>query len=125
MTKKMIAKPTLEQLTRKYFWEQKKEELFFLFFILFVVWSIAGVFFQLGWHNKCNDYYMVCTNINYMPSLPYWMMISGIITTTFWLIFFFMCWLNSNWVEAENRANFEFEKRELDRIKNKRKRSRK
>ena len=116
----MTTKPTLEQLTRKYFWEQKREEIAFVLFMLFCIWSIAGLFFQLGWQNRCDGYYYVCGNFDYEPSLPYWMMISGIVTTTFWLGVAFVCWIKRNLRKAEDRA-----KKELYRLKYKNKNKKK
>jgi len=103
----------LNKLTWKYFWKRKWEEVSFILLILFIVWSVAGLFFQAGWlcqnvDSGCGsawgyDESCVC-KIPYEPVFPYWMMYSGIITTGIWIIVGLGYWIKTNWKEAREEA---------------------
>ena len=96
----------LKKLTKKYFWEQKWKEISQILLVLFIIWSIAGVVFQVGW--ICEGAFLEETNgkciIPYEPLFPHWMMYSGLITTGIWIILGLIYWVQTNWEEARERA---------------------
>jgi len=104
----MNKQEELKRLTRKYFWEQKWEEICSFIFLIFMIISFLGVLAQIGWinTNSCNLFYKEC-NLPYEPMFPRWMMYCGLITTGFWIIIGFLYWIQSNMEEAKNRAKKE------------------
>ncbi len=92
--------------TWKYFWEQKGDEISYILFILFLIWSITGLFFQLGW--ICEGWVNNETCVTYETWFPIWMMISGIITTGIWIMIGLVYWIQTNWEEASKKAKKDF-----------------
>ena len=111
---KMNKEQKIKKLTWKYFREQKKREIGVFLLILFILYSIAGLIFQVGWICEAEEYPetscdMVFDNdceckVPYEHSFPIWMMISGFITTSIWIIVALIFWITSNWKEAKERA---------------------
>ncbi|MDD5323484.1 MAG: hypothetical protein PHD43_23345 [Methylococcales bacterium] len=114
----------------KYFWEQKIEELSNIALILFIILSLAGLLVQIGWQCKehgigemkdCGGLFTgskcpaTACNVPYEPSLPYWMLYTGIITTSWWILYGIWCLIKSNWEEAKKRVKQEMCKHSFDR----------
>ena len=95
--------------TWKYFWKQKWKEISQVLLVLFVIWSIVGVVFQLGWSSKCWWEDSVCGEFKEFL-FPIWMMISGLITTGIWIIIGLVCWVRTNWKDASRKAKKDFKK---------------
>lgn len=118
----MKNQTAIKNLTWKYFWEQKRNEIFKVLLILFIIWSVAGFFFQMGWFpmhetKECSDRYILerqdqgCSYQDpYQPWFPMWMMVSGIITTGMWILIGLYFWVKSNWKYATERAKEDLEK---------------
>jgi H+/Cl- antiporter ClcA len=108
----------LREKTWKHFWEQKLAEVGTVLLILFIIWSILGVIFQIGW--VCEPKWNGGECIVYESSLPIWMMISGFITTGIWIIVGFVYWIRTNWEEALEEAKEDIKKeRRLRRVRKK------
>lgn len=118
-----IDKEKLKELTWKYFLEQKKKEVLIVLFSLFIAISFVGLISQVGWiPQRMPDNYPTCDlytqgiplcpyKVPYEPHLPYWLLITGLCTTAFWIIFGIIYglkyWIESNWKKAEQRAKGE------------------
>ncbi|MCK9429511.1 MAG: hypothetical protein M0R17_05865 [Candidatus Omnitrophica bacterium] len=104
------------KLTWKYFWKQKLEEISVVLVGIFIIISVFGLVAQFGWLPKrMPDIPNICDNktvalpschykVPYEPSLPYWILITGLITTSLWILIGIGYWIRCNWQIAKKRA---------------------
>lgn len=81
-----------KDLTWKYFWEQKWEEVCGVFFSLAILSGVAGLSIFI---------------LSFVEKSPTWFRGVGGIITAFWIIYGIYYWIKSNWEKAKNRAEIE------------------
>lgn len=106
----------LKELTRKYFWEQKRKEVGNFILIIYFILSFVLLIIQIGWVCKTTDGDMwgsskdICI-FPYEPTIPYWILITGLINTVIWILIGLIkaihYWIKSNLEEADRRARTE------------------
>ena len=97
----------IRQRTWKYFWKQKWEEISNVLLVIFIIISIAGLVFQVGWICEGAGTGRGCVE-PYEPMFNIWVMISGLITTGIWILFGLVYWIRKNWKEASKKAKKDF-----------------
>ncbi len=103
MTSKQIRSRTW-----KYFFKQKGKEIYDALLVVFIIVGVAGLVFQLGW--ICEGGFVddgTCIE-PYEPMFPYWVMISGFITTGIWILIGLVYWIRENWKYASEKAKEDF-----------------
>jgi len=104
-------KQEIKSLTWKYFWQQKREELYEFFYVtckiyLIVGWMIGLFSTILLWESDISN--------GFIYTGRWW----AVIPITLWLLevailalFLFFDWIDSNWKKADKRAKSEVKKR--------------
>jgi hypothetical protein len=85
----------IKELTKKYFWEQKKKELEDFFLILMGCYGFVGfMIFMFSIFSLVNQNQI---NITFL--------IVGIIPVIFWIIYGLVYWIDSNWKRSEEHTS--------------------
>ena len=105
----------IRQRTWKYFRQQKWEEVSQVLLTIFIIVSIAGLLFQIGW--VCEGAFEgdgTCIE-PYETTFSMWVLIGGLITTGIWIIIGLVVlinltidWIQTNWKEAKEKAKKDF-----------------
>jgi len=104
---KEILNRERKKLVKKYFWEQKVEELSKFLFYAMIFSFVVGLSVQIGWICELvpDQGNITICKIPYEPVMPYWVMITGLFIIGLNLIYFFISWIFNNLEEAERRAD--------------------
>jgi uncharacterized membrane protein YdbT with pleckstrin-like domain len=90
----------IEELTWKYFRQQKANEILIGLFWIFLLYTLlTGTFLQVCW--TC-FYGANCSHL-----VPKWILISGLICDFIWVIVGIIYWLRCNYKTAKERAEEE------------------
>ena len=113
MSGEIIKMNKLNRLTWKYFFEQKWEEVSQVLLCIFIIISVAGVVFQVGWICEGAGSEEGCIE-PYEPMFNIWVMISGLITTGIWVIVGLIYWIKTNWKWAREKAKERLRRKRMD-----------
>ncbi|KKN65919.1 hypothetical protein LCGC14_0476220 [marine sediment metagenome] len=105
----------LENLKRKYFWEQKTREVIFILIgillVIFLIFMVGSVYLEFNpegmniGNDKNPSYITNIFAVGFFLSI-FTLMIVGIFLAFFYLIYIIIIksWIESNWERAEDRA---------------------